>query len=831
MTDKTRLDIPLVLPEIPDVADACVGRLIADLKGRSGIEDAHVLSGDGGTGAKICVHYDPDVVSLSRIREIASASGAEITERFGHKLLKVVGIAHQRRAQAVQARIRELQGVLEAEASAAGSIRVEFDRSRISEEAILNALAEMGVEPETKGRRSGDEHGKSEHPHDAGQRDGDAHAHGSILGLDTEMAFALACGALLGFGFAIEKLVDGAPGWLSTASYVAAYVFGGFFTLREAIDNLRRKRFEIDTLMLVAAAGAAALGAWAEGALLLFLFSLGHALEHYAMGRAKRAIEALAELAPKTAIVRRNGETQVVPVEELMIGDVVIVRPNERLPADGFVVRGTTSINQAPVTGESIPVDKRPVDAVEAARARPDAVDASSRVFAGTINSTGAIEIEVTRRSTDTALAKVVRMVSEAETRQSPTQRFTERFERIFVPAVLGLAVALLFAWVVVDEPFSDSFYRAMAVLVAASPCALAIATPSAVLSGIARAARGGVLVKGGGPLEELGSLNAIAFDKTGTLTEGRPRITDIVPVDGVAEEELLSAAVAVEALSDHPLAAAIVRDGRNRLGELAAQTATDLKSLTGQGVAATLDGDTVWIGKAEMFGSNDVAKLGEVSSAAIARLREGGRTTMAVRRGDRDLGVIGLMDTPRSGARDALNQLRALGVTRMIMISGDHQKVADAIAEEVGLDEAIGDLMPEDKVEAIRKLRAQTKVAMVGDGVNDAPAMANASVGIAMGAAGSDVALETADVALMADDLAHLPFAVGLSRQTRAVIRQNVFVSLGVVALLVPATVFGLGIGPAVAMHEGSTLLVVFNALRLLAYRDPVLAAPKHLL
>ena len=821
MTDKTRLDIPLLLPDLPDAADACVGRLIADLKGRSGIEDAHVLTEDGEASATLCVHYDPDVLSLSRIREFARASGAQITERFGHALWEVLGITHQRRAQAVQAHLRELQGVLEAEATAAGSIRVEFDRSRISEEAILSALAEMGVEPETKGRRSADEHSKSEHRHDAGRRDGDAHAHGSILGLDTEMAFALACGALLGFGFAIEMLVDGAPGWLPTAGYVAAYVFGGFFTLREAIDNLRRKRFEIDTLMLVAAAGAAALGAWAEGALLLFLFSLGHALEHYAMGRAKRAIEALAELAPETAIVRRNGETQVVPVEALMIGDVVIVRPNERLPADGFVVRGTTSINQAPVTGESIPVDKRPVDAVEAARARPDAVDASSRVFAGTINSTGAIEIEVTRRSTDTALAKVVRMVSEAETRQSPTQRFTERFERIFVPAVLGLAVTLLFAWVVVDEPFRDSFYRAMAVLVAASPCALAIATPSAVLSGIARAARGGVLVKGGAPLEELGSLNAIAFDKTGTLTEGRPRITDVVPVDGATEEELLSAAVAVEALSDHPLAAAIVRDGRNRLGELASQTATDLKSLTGQGVAATLDGDTVWIGKAEMFGGDGIARLGEASSMAIAQLRDGGRTTMVVRRGDRDLGAIGLMDTPRSGARSALEQLRVLGITRMIMISGDHQKVADAIAKEVGLDEASGDLMPEDKVEAIRKLREQTKVAMVGDGVNDAPAMANATVGIAMGAAGSDVALETADVALMADDLAHLPFAVGLSRQTRAIIRQNVFVSLGVVALLVPATVFGLGIGPAVAMHEGSTLLVVFNALRLLAYRD----------
>ena len=412
-------------------------------------------------------------------------------------------------------------------------------------------------------------------------------------------------------------------------------------------------------------------------------------------------------------------------------------------------------------------------------------------------------------------------MVSEAETRKSPTQRFTDRFERIFVPSVLVLAVVMLFAWVVVDEPFRDSFYRAMAVLVAASPCALAIATPSAVLSGIARAARGGVLIKGGAPLEELGSLKAMAFDKTGTLTEGRPRITDIVPVNGTSETELLTVAVAVESLSDHPLAAAITRDGKARLGNNIVPSARDLKSLTGRGVTATINGEMVWIGKAEMFGVGQIPALGDEVVNAVEQLRQAGRTSMIVRLGSRDLGAIGLSDTPRAGAREALQRLRELGISRMIMISGDHQRVAQAVASEVGLDEAWGDLMPEDKVEAIRKLREQDKVAMVGDGVNDAPAMANATVGIAMGAAGSDVALETADVALMADDLRHLPFAVGLSRHTRGIIRQNVFVSLGIVAFLVPATILGLGIGPAVALHEGSTLLVVFNALRLLAYRD----------
>lgn len=840
MTEKLRLDIPIVLPGIPDADDACVTRLTSEIRDREGVEEVHVTAATPEKSAQLCIHYDPEMLPLSRIRELATLAGAKITERFGHVLWKVTGIAHQRRARTIADRLRSLKGILEAEASVAGVVRVEFDRSEGSETAIRDALAAMGIMVVDRAaaaralhapKRVGESHathddaasdhtghGHGDEKHAKGDHD---HAHGEFLGPNTELIFALSCGALLGIGFAIEKLLPAAPGWLPTAGYIAAYFFGGFYTLREAIDNLRLKRFEIDTLMLVAAAGAAALGAFAEGALLLFLFSLGHALEHYAMGRAKQAIEALAKLAPRTATVRRDGETREVPVEGLVVGDVVVVRPNERLSADGFVVKGESSVNQAPVTGESIPVDKRPVENAAVARAKPSSVDSTSRAFAGTINGAGVIEVEVTRLSTETALAKVVQMVSEAETQKSPTQRFTDRFERIFVPSVLALAFLLLFAGLVIDEPFSDSFYRAMAVLVAASPCALAIATPSAVLSGVARAARGGVLVKGGAPLENLGALSAIAFDKTGTLTEGKPRITDVVPAEDVSEEELLRVAVAVERLSDHPLAAAIARDGRERLPGRDIPEAQNLKSLIGRGVTATLDCKPVWIGKAEMFGTDGIAPLGAASTAAIAKLRDGGRTTMVVRYGEKELGAIGLMDTPRAAARVALAELHALGIKRMIMISGDHQKVADAIAKDVGLDEAWGDLMPEDKVEAIKKLRAEQKVAMVGDGVNDAPAMASATVGIAMGAAGSDVALETADVALMADDLSHLPFAVGLSRHTRGIILQNVFISLGVVALLVPATILGLGIGPAVAAHEGSTIVVVINALRLLAYRD----------
>ena len=348
----------------------------------------------------------------------------------------------------------------------------------------------------------------------------------------------------------------------------------------------------------------------------------------------------------------------------------------------------------------------------------------------------------------------------------------------------------------------------------------------SAVLSGIARAARGGVLIKGGGPLESLGKLDAIAFDKTGTLTEGEPRMTDVRPSNGVDERELLRIAIAVEDLSKHPLAKAIVRDGKLKVEQLSVESieipeATNLKSITGRGIQAEVESKLVHIGKDDLFSEVEGSPMPDFIRQTVESLEAEGRSTMIVRHGDRYLGVVGLMDTPREAAKRTIARLRELGIKRMIMISGDNQKVADAVAKAVGLDEARGDLMPEDKVAEIKKLNNESGVAMVGDGVNDAPAMASAAVGIAMGAAGSDVALETADVALMADDLDHLPLAIGLSRATRRIIRQNLWMSLGMVAFLVPATILGLNIGPAVILHEGSTLVVVFNALRLLAYSD----------
>lgn len=640
------------------------------------------------------------------------------------------------------------------------------------------------------------------------------------FGVQKEMAFAIACGIFLTTGFSLSFIKD-LPAWVSIIFYVAAYISGGYYTTKHAVEDIRKGHFEIDFLMLVAALGAAALGEWAEGALLLFLFSLGHALEHYAMAKAKKSIEALSGLAPKTALIKKGNALQEVAIDDLQIGDIVVVKPNSKIAADGIVVLGHSSVNQAPITGESMPVEKSPLSLSEIKAKGTDKVSSQHRVFAGCINGSGNIEVYVTRIAADSTIARLVKLVNEAQTQKSPTQHFTDRIEKYYVPAVLILVTALLFAFLVIDEPFSASFYRAMAVLVGASPCALAISTPSAVLSGIARAAWGGVLVKGGKPLEDLGSLTAIAFDKTGTLTEGKPRLTGIYPLNGYTETAVLEKVIAVEQLSDHPLAAAMVRDGIDILKK-EVTPATSIKAIEGRGVQAVCDNDVIMIGNKELFTDN-----GQQIPAAIAEkiieLEMVGNTTMLVQLNNLFIGIITLMDISRAEAKSTIQQLRQNGIRKIIMLTGDNQKVAEAIAKEIGITDAWGNLLPEQKLTAIEKLKSsEHMIAMVGDGVNDAPAMAKSTVGIAMGAAGSDVALETADVALMADKLSNLPFVIGLSRKARQIIKQNVTISIGMVILLIPLTISGIiKMGPAVIGHEGSTIVVVFNALRLLVYKQ----------
>lgn len=648
-------------------------------------------------------------------------------------------------------------------------------------------------------------------PHNCHDHD---HHHEGLFGKNSELIFSLLSGTFLSIGFGLS-FIDSIPSWLSIGLYLIAYFFGGYFTSKEAYESTKAGHFEIDFLMLVAALGAAILGQWAEGALLLFLFSLGHSLEHSAMNKAKKSIAALADLAPKTAMVRRGDQELVVAIEELLVGDLIIVKPNSKIAADGIVVKGESSVNQAPITGESMPVDKWPVEEIRGNDHQN--IKPEHQVFAGTINGSQVLEIKVTKLAADSTLARLVKLVNDTEAQKSPTQLFTDKLQKYYVPAVLTLVVLLMLAFLVIDEPFSKSFYRAMAVLVAASPCALAISTPSAVLSGIARAARGGVLIKGGRPLEELGNLRAIAFDKTGTLTEGKPRLTKVIGLNGVTENEVLAIAIAVEKLSDHPLAAAIVKDGIARLKK-DIPSAKNLAAITGHGVIAEVAGQKIRIGNSALF-----EKLDDAIHLQVKALEQEGQTTMLIEQEEQIIGIIALMDVPREEAARTLQQLKIMGVRKMVMLTGDNQQVAESIAKQIGITEAWGGLLPEQKVEAIHQLMlTEKKVAMVGDGVNDAPAMAKSTVGIAMGAAGSAVALETADIALMADKLNHLSFAIGLSRQSSRIIKQNLWMSLGMVALLIPLTILGItGIGPAVIGHEGSTLIVVFNGLRLLAYQE----------
>ncbi len=832
--EKIKINLDVLLPDVPDERDECVNRIIKEVSAKRGIEKVHIVPETGNSKAQLCFHYNPTEISLETVQGLAVHAGAKITERYGHLLLEVKGIRYVRHARVIELSLKDMKGVLSVSASAAGWIVIEFDHHEITPGKIFAQLKKLGltvVSPELKSipvhkhvhekEAEPGEHNNVDHKHDDHDHEGHdhGHSHGGVFGEKTEMIFALICGAFLGIGFGLS-FIKTLPTYVPIGCYIAAYFFGGFYTTKEAIQGISKGEFEIDFLMLVAAIGAACLGQWAEGALLLFLFSLGHSLEHYAMEKAKKSIAALTELAPKTALLKSGNDVKEVKIEELKAGDIIVVKPNSKISADGIVVSGNTSVNQAPITGESIPVDKMPVEDPNIDMAKTDKLDAKYKVFAGSINGGENLEIKVTKIAGDSTIARLVKLVNEAQTQKSPTQNFTDKLEKYYVPSVLILVGLLLLAFLIIDEPFSVSFYRAMSVLVAASPCALAISTPSAVLSGVARAARGGVLIKGGKPLEELGSLTAIAFDKTGTLTEGKPKLTGVYPLNGISEQQLLEIVIAVEKLSDHPLAAAIVKGGSEKLKK-DVPAAANVSAIQGRGVKADNNGSTIHIGNKELFTEKN-NQLPDDIKKQVEDLESKGNTTMIVQQDDKYIGIVTLMDVARADAKEALVQLNKLGIRKMVMLTGDNQKVAEAIAKEIGITEAWGNLMPEQKVAAIEKLRVSEKeVAMVGDGVNDAPAMAKSTVGIAMGAAGSDVALETADIALMADKLENLPFAIGLSKKARGIIKQNLVISLGMVVILIPLTILGIAhIGPAVIGHEGSTLVVVFNALRLLAYK-----------
>ena len=617
---------------------------------------------------------------------------------------------------------------------------------------------------------------------------------------------AISCWSLLFVAFLVDHATP-APHWLVIGLYVLAYLGGGTFATRTAITDLAHGQVNVDLLMVTAAAGAAIVNAWGEGAVLLGLFSTSNALEHHALERTRRAVRSLMELSPDVATVLRSdlpGGEATIPIDQVRLDDLVLIRPGERVPVDGTVFAGETDIDQAAITGESIPVSKRIGDVV----------------FAGTINGSGAVQVRVTKLATESMLSKIIGFVEDAREQKSKTQRFTDAFEgRYAVGVILFATLVCLIPWLGFSRDFGDSFYRAMTLLVVASPCALVISTPASTLSALANAARHGILFKGGNHLENAGTITTVVFDKTGTLTLGKPRLTDIVSVDrSIDETELLRRTASAERLSEHPLAQAIVTEANER--GLVLEEAHDFLAISGKGIVATVDGHEIAIGNEALFKELDVP-MSEAAVDASLRLRADGKTTMYVGTRQQMLGVVAVADTVRPQAAGAIAQLKKLGITRTVMLTGDHRDVANAIARQLGIDDVRAELLPEEKLTTIRELLEHGPVAMVGDGVNDAPALATATVGIAMGGGGTDVALETADVVLMAGDLTKLPYAIELSRRTRKIIIQNLTFSLAVILILVlSALSIGIPLPLGVVGHEGSTIVVVTNGLRLLRTR-----------
>jgi Zn2+/Cd2+-exporting ATPase len=610
-----------------------------------------------------------------------------------------------------------------------------------------------------------------------------------------------AAAALLIAGFVLDTL-DVAHA-AANGLYFATIAVGGIEPAKSAWQALGARRLTISTLLVVAVAGAIALGVYEEAALLTVIFSLGAVLEGYVSDRARGSIRALMALAPPMARRRRSdGALDQVAVELLEPGDVVLVRPGERLPTDGEVVAGSSAVDQSAITGESMPVE----------------VGAGSRVFGGTVNGLGALEIRVGKRYSDTTLARIIRQVEEAQAAKGSSQRFADRFGALYTPAMFALALVVAVLPPLAGASAREWIYRALVVLVVSCSCGLIMSVPGAVVAAISRAARSGILIKGGAYLERLATVRAVAFDKTGTLTRGRPELTDVESFDGLERVELLRLAASVEAASEHPLAAAIV--GAAEAEAIALTPAADLHALPGVGVEASVNGRRVFVGRLD-GGDNGVVR------AEFDGLEAAGKTAVVVADADgRPLGVIAVADELRPKATEVVASLREIGIEHVLMLTGDNERVAAAIARQVGIDDWRAGLLPEDKTAAIDSLRRQHgAIAMLGDGVNDAPALASAEVGIAMGAAGSDVALETADVALMADDLTRLPAALRLARKALTNIRQNIVLSLVTIAVLVPAALLGyLSLTSGLLLNEGTALLIIANALRLL--RDGEAAA-----
>ena len=690
-----------------------------------------------------------------------------------------------------------------------GKLTVVFDDTQTSEEALITAVSRTGMKAE-KWREAADPALPI-----------------SWWDSNGRMAMTVASGSLIALGFGLHASASGLGTAFSgesesgvplaaKAAYLAAMITGAWFVAPKALYALRRLRPDMNLLMVIAMAGAALIGEWMEGATVAFLFALSLLLESWSVGRARRAVSALLNLSPPKARIIHAGshegttssraETtpeaaheEMVEVATVVVGTTVIVKPGERFPLDGRITKGETEVNQAPITGESVPVAKT----------------SGSDVFAGTINGDGAVEFVTTKPAADTTLARIIRMVGEAQARRAPSEQWVETFAKYYTPAVMVLALLVAIIPPMMGGAWDKWIYEALTLLVIACPCALVISTPVSIVAALTAAARHGVLIKGGLFVETPSRIRVVAMDKTGTLTEGRPAVTEIVPLSGHTAEELLEIAAAIESRSEHPLARAIVKFAEAK--GIKKRAAESFQVIKGKGANAILDGKPVWIGSHRYL--EERGQETPEMHAKLEALSTAGASIVVIGNDEHVCGFIAVADKVRDNAARTVKALKAAGVDRVVMLTGDNRGTADAIARETGVDEALGELLPEDKVAAIERLaKKYGPVAMIGDGVNDAPALARADLGIAMGAAGTDAAIETADIALMNDDLSRLPWLFSHSRRALGIIRFNIYLSLAGKAVFVILTFAGAAsLWGAIAADTGVSLLVVANALRLL--------------
>lgn len=893
MTTRT-VDIPLTVPTDAQECERCATWLSESLVKEPGIEEARINV----ARATLSLTYDPQAAPLEVVERRARELGMEVGRRFAHETFPLSELDCPDCGVTVERAVGGLVGVLSVAVNyATAKMVVEYETERVDRDRIVGAVRSLGydaAEPtdaaltsrfrvggmdcadcvaaieRTVGTLAGVHRvrvnfaaGSMAVRHDAtmpperilGVVDrlgytarleaGHGAAALTFWRRHRRSALTLAGGIALVAGLGLQAAAVYEQG--SRFAYLLAMLLGGYPIARAGLyATIRARSLDINVLVTIAALGAAAIGEWLEGATVVVLFALGNLLEALTADRARGAIRALVALSPHDARVRRVERDETVPVERVQVGDVVAVRPGERIPVDGVVVLGASAVNQAPITGEAEPVAREPGDTV----------------FAGTINERGYLEIRATKRSGENTLSRIIHLVQEAQAQRSPSQRFISRFARYYTPSVIALSALVAIGPPLLGEPFAPWLHRGLVLLVLACPCALVISTPVAVMSAITSAARLGVLIKGGAYLEEAGTLSVAAFDKTGTITTGRPEVVEVAPTGGVSSAELMAAAAAVESRSQHPLAAAILRHAWRE--GIRAPPVTVFESYPGRGASAQINGRTYYAGNLRLFrevalsrvqGSTFKVRTGEQSSSnselgmsnsnlgnslpeqlqallpEVVRLGAEGTTAVLVGSGDRLLGVIAVADRVRPGAAESIRALRASGIRRTVMLSGDSEGTVRAVAAQVGMDEYRAELLPEQKVEAVRALRARHgKVAMIGDGVNDAPALASATIGVAMGVAGADVALETADVALMADDLSKVAYAIDLSRATVRIMRQNIALSLLTKAAAVALAAAGvLTLWLAVLSDVGMALVVTVNSMRLLRRRLVASALPAH--